>query len=57
MELTIPGRIAFIVLLFSLFVVTMSRLLTCVAVAAVGVLIGRSMLYIDGVLSLRQYSV
>ena len=31
--------------------------LAAVAIAAVGVLIGRTMLYIDGVLSLRQLSV
>ena len=35
----------------------MPRLLACVAIAAVGVLISRTMLYIDGVLSLRQFSV
>lgn len=35
----------------------MPQLLAWVAIAAVGVLIGRTMLYIDGVLSLRQLSV
>ena len=35
----------------------MPQLLAWVAIAAVVVLIGRTMLYIDGVLSLRQLSV